>query len=576
VTGSPSVDLILPARAPAPVRRAALERALAGARAAGLGAVVAEQAPARGAGCPELAALAGRAGARHEVVASGRPLLERARLVNAAAAGSAADWLWVHDPRLELPFAEVAAALAEPTVRDAAAVRPFGALAGVERAPALGRLSYLVPRDVFLAVGGLHEAFVGPADEGLELIRRVRRLFPGTARSLDAVTGRLGPRPGGPGEAELRRRNKGLRERLTARLEADPARYLREELGCDPARVEALRARREVAAAFAVTRPTPPPRRPARLPGALWGLTTFFNPAGYATKRANYARFRAGLRPEGLPLLTVELAFGERPFELGPDDAEVLVQARGGDPLWQKERLLNVGLGRLPPECDKVVWLDADVLFARRGWAAETARRLEDHVVVQPYSRSVRLRAGETEAPPGPLPLGAAEHQVLHGIAWGVGAKGPDVLDRYLAHGHSGYAWAGRRAVLARHGLYDANVLGNGDLNMAHAMFGGPDRLKEERLSPAAAAHLGRWAAAFHADVRGSVGWVEGTVLHLWHGDKADRLYDRRLTVLEEHAFDPETDLAVAPSGAYRWASDKPGLQAWCADYFRRRREDGG
>ncbi|MBI2468786.1 MAG: hypothetical protein HYV62_13395 [Candidatus Rokubacteria bacterium] len=39
--------------------------------------------------------------------------------------------------------------------------------------------------------------------------------------------------------------------------------------------------------------------------------------------------------------------------------------------------------------------------------------------------------------------------------------------------------------------------------------------------------------------------------------------------------FDPATDLRVAAGGAWQWASDKPALHRWAAEYFGSRREDG-
>ena len=38
---------------------------------------------------------------------------------------------------------------------------------------------------------------------------------------------------------------------------------------------------------------------------------------------------------------------------------------------WQKEQLLNVGLNRLPSECDKVCWLDADVTATEKRFVEE-------------------------------------------------------------------------------------------------------------------------------------------------------------------------------------------------------------
>src|SRR5215204_6644330 len=91
----------------------------------------------------------------------------------------------------------------------------------------------------------------------------------------------------------------------------------------------------------------------------LWAITSYFNPMRYGRRLANYRLFREHLK---VPLLTVELSFGAEDFELREGEADILVQLRGQDILWQKERLLNVALGELPSGCTKVVWLDCDVV----------------------------------------------------------------------------------------------------------------------------------------------------------------------------------------------------------------------
>lgn len=320
----------------------------------------------------------------------------------------------------------------------------------------------------------------------------------------------------------------------------------------------------------------PPPLLPARLPGDLWGITAYFNPMGYRSRLANYSRFRLGLAREGIPLATAELAIGDAPFELRPGDADLLVQLRASQVLWHKERLLNLVTRALPPSCDKVVWLDCDILFETQGWSARAADALESYVVVQPFSETVRLREGEYSAPKDleTLPRGPADNETLHGMAAGIARSGYAALGRYLAAGHSGYAWATRRSLLERHGLYDANILGNGDMNMAHAMYG-PQYIRAERLSPKARRHLLFWASGFHEAVRGSVSFVEGWVLHLWHGDKSDRRYERRLSLLRDADYDPERDLVTEPSGVYALSAEMQALQSWSLAYFSSRREDG-
>ena len=69
----------------------------------------------------------------------------------------------------------------------------------------------------------------------------------------------------------------------------------------------------------------------------LWAITSYFNPGGYRRRLANYRVFRERLN---VPLVAIELAFGPE-FELREGDAEILMQLRDGDILWQKERLLK-------------------------------------------------------------------------------------------------------------------------------------------------------------------------------------------------------------------------------------------
>ena len=337
----------------------------------------------------------------------------------------------------------------------------------------------------------------------------------------------------------------------------------------------ASRRRRETLHLFEPEEPTPPRRDPTHLPGSLWAVAAFYSPAGYATPLENYRRFRQGLREQSVPLLAVELGFGDRPFDLAPDDADLLVQIRGGDALWQKERLLNLGISRLPEDCDKVAWLDADILFDRPDWAVETARLLQEYVVVQPYLERVRLGSGGSPADVEALPVGLNDGEVYYGMAYGVAAKGYQALDSHRRHGSTGLAWAARRDLLDKHGLYERELLGGGDTLTARGMFRAARIAKPEHFSPKALEHLRGWAEPFHADVRGSVAYVAATVFHLWHGSREGRRYGKRRRILVDHDYDPERDVEVGPEQAFCWASDKPDLHRAVREYFEGRAEDG-
>ena len=111
----------------------------------------------------------------------------------------------------------------------------------------------------------------------------------------------------------------------------------------------------------------------------LWGVTAYFNPAGYQSRLDNYRSFRKRLNT---PLVAVEMSPDGR-FELRCDDADIVVQLAGGDVLWQKERLLNVALLHLPKDCDIVAWLDCDILFSDDNWPARARAALDSYCMVQ-------------------------------------------------------------------------------------------------------------------------------------------------------------------------------------------------
>lgn len=304
----------------------------------------------------------------------------------------------------------------------------------------------------------------------------------------------------------------------------------------------------------------------------LWAITALFNPARYKSRLANYRIFRQHL---SVPLLAVELSFGGS-FELHNGDAQILVQLAGGDVLWQKERLLNVALRALPSECEIVAWLDCDVIFASDDWPERARRALEVWQMVQLFREQRNLAQGTTDA------LGAAAIELVAssaGYKIATGTVEPDDLRGsgafLIGRPTTGLAWAARRALLDRHGFYDACIAG-GVKTMICAGMGKFEDVEEAYLmNSRQVEHYRRWGYPFFADVSGRVGYVDGVIYHLWHGDLKDRQYHRRREGLRRFEFDPFTDIAIGASGAWRWDTDKRELHDYVRRYFESRNEDG-
>ncbi len=315
------------------------------------------------------------------------------------------------------------------------------------------------------------------------------------------------------------------------------------------------------------------PRQPASLGGELWGITTYFDPVGYVNKLEHLKLFSAGVRSQGLKLLIVEAAFHQDPFVLDESLADMIIRVRSQDTLWQKERLLNIGLDRLPPACDKVAWLDADIFLENANWVSETSRLLEEFVAVQPYDVACWLPEG-AESPRSDCSADGFV-SVEHGLAY-VHAQSPDLYSSgYI--GHPGFAWAARRDVLRKHHFYDRLILGGADLLMSWGMYGhllrAPMQVWLGDFSQAEIRDLSAWKERFHLDVQSSVSFVGGRAFHLWHGSLENRRYIERQLLLKEFDFDPQRDIALDAEMCWRWNSDKPDLHRRVKDYFAQRKE---
>jgi hypothetical protein len=298
-------------------------------------------------------------------------------------------------------------------------------------------------------------------------------------------------------------------------------------------------------------------------------ITSYFNPARYKTKRQNFDAFIKGMEEVGAKVVVVELAFGDDEFEL--DAGDNVLQFRGTDVMWQKERLLNVAVERLPETITKVGWFDADLIFKEPDWLDRTSRALDDYVVVQPFSHAVRLNRGNEDDGTGLLYESFASAFVRN--------PGLSRTKLFNNHGHTGFAWAARRDFLEECKLYDACLTGSGDHLMAHAfaaaVANSPCMPHLIGPSPAYGQHFVRWAIKARDKIGGKLGVVPGRILHLWHGDLSDRNYGLLDRQFKAFGFDPDLHIRPSADGPWEWSGAPEEMKRWALAMFEDRNEDG-
>jgi len=323
----------------------------------------------------------------------------------------------------------------------------------------------------------------------------------------------------------------------------------------------------------------PQPIKPVNSP--LYVVTCISNPKRYRSRYDLYRRFEKYVKDSGAILITIEQAFGEREFEITDSSNPHHVQIVSASEIWHKENMINIAISRLPNDWKYVAWIDADVEFVRQDWVYETIHLLQHYDIIQMFSQAADLDP---------------RFQILNGVREGIIAAwikedhGPVVKITHgkdgsysgWGHGagnrHPGYAWAARRDALNKlGGLIDWGVVGSADWHMASALVGQLDASISQAIKNACPMYFKfckDWQDRAINHIRYNVGYMDGLIVHYWHGKKADRRYGDRWRILVENQFDPTFDLKKDWHGQWQLTDRNHRLRDDLRAYLSGRNED--
>lgn len=319
-----------------------------------------------------------------------------------------------------------------------------------------------------------------------------------------------------------------------------------------------------------------------KFPGSFWGITSFFNSEKYKNKIENYLIFKQGIKKQGLKIIVVECAFKDAPFELTSDDADILIQVRSNSVMWQKERLLNIALQKIPIDCDKIAWLDGDIIFLNNNWVEETSKLLEEYAVCQLFEHAFRLSEKESQAVKNylgtnfdlDLYLGLNERiRQDSGYESAIYHSLNNKLD--IRFHNLGFAWAARREIFSEQGFYDKMILGSGDKIMKNSFSNYKlDQKFTNTLSKELLKDINIWSTAIFSRVKSNVYYTSGKLLHLYHGHSKNKFHQSRYLMIKKYNFKPKEDLKLNEDECFEWASDKKKLHGFVKKYFNIRNDN--
>lgn len=314
-------------------------------------------------------------------------------------------------------------------------------------------------------------------------------------------------------------------------------------------------------------------------------ITVVSNPCRYESRYRLYCKFKKIIESSGAKLITVEQAFGDRPFVITEQNNPYHVQIRTIEELWHKENMGNIGVRhmmQLDPKAKKFAFIDADCfpMVPAREWLEETIHALDHYQVVQMWEHLINF-GPRNEPITGPQ----LSFMATYAAAGFTVPESRNVKHTLAGHsgmislGRPGLAWAWNvDAYSLVGGFIDWCILGSGDWHMAHGLVGAmQQRGAEHKELSAYSKKLLHWQELAERWIKRDVGFVPVTVGHWFHGSKTNRQYGSRGKILIENQYNPETDIKYDAQGLIQLETYEPRqirLRDQIRGYFRARNED--
>jgi hypothetical protein len=191
----------------------------------------------------------------------------------------------------------------------------------------------------------------------------------------------------------------------------------------------------------------------------------------------------------GINLYVIEGYYYKNSPQLTNNDCKNLLTVKYYDIRWQKERLLNILIEKLPIEIDCFGWFDADIIFSCDNLKEQCLEILKCYPVIQPWSKCEFL----------------SKNNVDTEFKFNSMAYYNSFNKQKTAHpsfSHPGFAWCMRRKEWKEMGgFYDYNITGGGDTSMAIAFYNDfhVDFLDFKRIAGTNLKYYIKWAKLLRA-----------------------------------------------------------------------------
>lgn len=267
---------------------------------------------------------------------------------------------------------------------------------------------------------------------------------------------------------------------------------------------------------------------------------------------------------ENINLYIVELIYPNQEYKVTEKNNPMHLQLKSNSLLFHKENMINLGVQKLLPKNWKAMaWIDADIEFLNLNWVSDTLKALNKFDLVHLWNKCEFLDQKNE----------VSDEFYSYGSKYCSGDYFKNGNGKGYSYWHPGFAWACRREFYdLTNGLYDRGIIGSGDYIMT--------QLYLKRI-----ANGDKTLEGFESDIKKygiplenyevKIAYVNTTIKHFFHGQRANRKYVERNLILKENCYDPIVHLRYDDNGVLEYTEDvSEKFKNDIRNYFLERNED--
>lgn len=234
--------------------------------------------------------------------------------------------------------------------------------------------------------------------------------------------------------------------------------------------------------------------------------------------------------------------------------------------LWIKENLINIAIRSLPEDAEFIAWADRDIFFLNPYWVEESINELKTKDIIQPWSEVIHLNEKyELET--------IKRKDYFNFSSKGIIAK--FLKNDKLSGSSTGQIWAINKKFYKKIGkINDIEIVGGADSILANfCIIKNASYIKRMNIRETQAC-VQNWNKYKENFNNFSYGYINGTIVHYWHGNIEDRQYVERHRVLTNQNYNPDNDIEYDDHGVLRFTEHGKRLEPFIKGYFLSRREN--